>query len=74
MIPFLRDLCIENINLVKNNKRLKEELDEVIGRDELYTPRSHDKQSAEGNRKEDSIAKWLDNKEVEYFTENDYPI
>ena len=62
---------MKNTNLVKNNKRLKEELDEVIGRDELYTPRSHDKQSAEGNRKEDSIAKWLDGKEVEYFTEND---
>ncbi|MDG2287926.1 MAG: hypothetical protein P8L43_04110, partial [Candidatus Marinimicrobia bacterium] len=54
---------MKNTNLVKNNKRLKEELDEVIGRDELYTPRSHDKQSAEGNRKEDSIAKWLDGKE-----------
>ena len=62
---------MKNTNLVKNNKRLKEELDEVIGRDELYTPRSHDKQSAEGNRKEDSIAKWLDGKNVEYFTEND---
>ena len=33
---------MKNTNLVKNNKRLKEELDEVIGRDELYTPRSHD--------------------------------
>ena len=30
---------MKNTNLVKNNKRLKEELDEVIGRDELYTPR-----------------------------------
>mgnify|MGYP006218135653 FL=1 len=46
-------------------------LGDVYKRQELYTPRSHDKQSAEGNRKEDSIAKWLDRKNVEYFTEND---
>ena len=53
---------MKNTNLVKNNKRLKEELDEVIGRDELYTPRSHDKQSAEGNRKEDSMQNGLTEK------------
>ncbi|MCH2421054.1 MAG: hypothetical protein MK215_03805, partial [Candidatus Poseidoniia archaeon] len=46
---------IKNTNLVKKNKRLKDELDEILGRDELYTLRSHDKQSAEGNRREDRI-------------------
>ena len=62
---------MKNTNLVKNNKRLKSELDEILGRDELYTYRSHDKQSAEGNRREDRIAEWLDKKELEYFTEKD---
>jgi hypothetical protein len=62
---------IKDTNLIKGNERLKEELDEVIGRDELYTPRSHSKQSAEGNRREDLIAKWLDEKKLEYFTEDD---
>ena len=37
---------IKDTNLIKGNKRLKDELDEVIGRDELYTPRSHSKQFA----------------------------
>jgi hypothetical protein len=62
---------IKDTNLIKGNERLKEELEEVIGRDELYTPRSHSKQSAEGNRREDLIAEWLDEKKLEYFTEND---
>lgn len=62
---------MKNTNLVKNNKRLKDELDEVLSRDELYTPFSHGKQSAEGNRREDKIAEWLDKKDLEYFTEND---
>ena len=62
---------MKNTNLIKGNKRLKDELDEIIGRDELYTPRSHDKQSAEGNRREDLIAEWLDKKEIAYFTEED---
>ena len=62
---------IKDTNLIKGNKRLKDELDEVIGRDELYTPRSHSKQSAEGNRREDLIAEWLDKKKLEYFTEDD---
>ena len=62
---------MKNTSLIKGNKRLKDELDEIIGRDELYTPRSHDKQSAEGNRREDLIAEWLDKKEMEYFTEED---
>ena len=56
---------MKNTNLVKKNKRLKSELDEILGRDELYTYRSHDKQSAEGNRREDRIAEWLDKKELE---------
>ena len=59
---------MKNTNLIKGNQRLKDELDEIIGRDELYTPRSHDKQSAEGNRREDLIAEWLDKKEIAYFT------
>ena len=62
---------MKNTNLVKKNSRLKEELDEIIGRDELYTPRSHDKQSAEGNRREDLIGEWLDEKDIPYFTEED---
>jgi len=62
---------MKNTNLVKNNKRLKDDLDEILSRDELYTPRSHDKQSAEGNRREDKIGEWLDKKNIEYFTEND---
>ena len=62
---------MKNTNLVKKNKRLKDELDEILGRDELYTLRSHDKQSAEGNRREDKIADWLDKKNIKYFTEND---
>ena len=62
---------MKNTNLIKGNKRLKDELDEIIGRDELYTPRSHDKQSAEGNRREDLIAELLDEKEISYFTEED---
>ena len=62
---------MKNTNLVKKNKRLKDELDEILGRDELYTYRSHDKQSAEGNRREARIAEWLDKKEIEYFTEKD---
>ena len=62
---------MKNTNLVKKNKRLKDELDEILGRDELYTLRSHDKQSAEGNRREDKIADWLDKKDIKYFTEND---
>jgi len=62
---------MKNTNLVKKNKRLKDELDEILGRDELYTLRSHDKQSAEGNRREDRIADWLDKKEIKYFTENE---
>jgi hypothetical protein len=62
---------MKNTNLVKKNKRLKDELDEILGRDELYTLRSHDKQSAEGNRREDRIADWLDKKDIKYFTEND---
>ena len=61
---------MKNTNLVKKNKRLKDELDEILGRDELYTLRSHDKQSAEGNRREDKIADWLDKKDIKYFTEN----
>ena len=62
---------MKNTNLIKGNQRLKDELDEIIERDELYTPRSHDKQSAEGNRREDLIAEWLDKKEITYFTEED---
>jgi len=62
---------MKNTHLVKKNKRLKDELDEILGRDELYTLRSHDKQSAEGNRREDRIADWLDKKDIKYFTEND---
>ena len=62
---------MKNTNLVKKNKSLKDELDEILGRDELYTLRSHDKQSAEGNRREDKIADWLDKKDIKYFTEND---
>ena len=62
---------IKNTNLVKKNKRLKDELDEILGRDELYTLRSHDKQSAEGNRREDRIGNWLDKKNIKYFTENE---
>ena len=62
---------IKDTSLIKGNQRLKDELEEVIGRDELYTPRSHSKQSAEGNRREDLIAEWLDEKKLEYFTEDD---
>ena len=62
---------MKNTNLVKKNKRLKDELDEILGRDELYTLRSHDKQSAEGNRREDRIGNWLDKKNIKYFTENE---
>ncbi len=29
---------MKNTSLVKNNKRLKDELDEILSRDELYTP------------------------------------
>ena len=36
------------------------ELEEVMERDELYTPISHNKQAAEGGRREDTLAKWLD--------------
>ena len=31
---------MKNTNLIKGNKRLKDELDEIIGRDELYTPKN----------------------------------
>jgi len=62
---------MKNTDLVKNNKRLKDELDEILSRDELYTPFSHGKQSAEGNRREDKIAEWLDKQKMEYFTEED---
>ena len=62
---------MKNTKLIKGNNRLKKELEEILSRDELYTPRSHDKQSAEGNRREDKIADWLDSKNIEYFTEKD---
>ena len=62
--------------LLKNPKnvkdaRLRKELEEVLSRDELYTPISHNKQAAEGNRREDRLAVWLDAQKLEYFTEND---
>ena len=51
--------------------RLRKELKEVMERDELYTPISHNKQAAEGGRREDTLAKWLDKENKEYFTENE---
>ena len=62
---------MKNTNLVKKNLRLKKELDEILERDELYTPTSHNKQSAEGNRREDLIGEWLDERNIAYFTEED---
>ena len=58
--------------LLKNPKnikdaRLRKELEEVLSRDELYTPISHNKQAAEGNRREDRLAVWLDAQKLEYF-------
>ena len=55
----------------EKNLRLKKELDEILERDELYTPTSHNKQSAEGNRREDLIGEWLDERDIAYFTEED---
>ena len=61
---------LRNTKAVKD-PRLRKELEEVLSRDELYTPISHNKQAAEGNRREDRLAVWLDAQELEYFTEND---
>ncbi len=51
--------------------RLRRELREAVNEDDLYSPSGHEKQAAEGNRREDILAVWLDGLEMEYFTEEE---
>lgn len=53
------------------NARLRRELAEAVNEDDLYSPSGHEKQAAEGNRREDLLAKWLDKLDMEYFTEEE---
>lgn len=52
-------------------KRLQRELAEALNEDDLYSPSGHEKQAAEGNRREDLLAVWLDKQGLEYFTEEE---
>lgn len=52
-----------------NSPRLRRELKEAVNEDDLYSPSGHEKQAAEGNRREDLLAVWLDEQDMEYFTE-----
>jgi len=61
---------LRNPSRIKD-QRLRREVDEVLNRDELFTPTSHNRQAAEGNRREDRLAEWLDGLGIEYFTENE---